>query len=166
MQTVIDELTTATNDWLEIAKALFGSRLTLNSPKISIELNGGVGGIAYYRDNLIKYNPQLYVHNKIDYINQTVPHELAHLIAHALFGYCIKPHGKEWKWVMAHLGLKPTRCHSYDMTVLMGKYTRPFVYKCSCREFQLTKTLHNRIQAGNWRTCQKCKKCLEFVKKV
>lgn len=46
-----------------------------------------------------------------DYFSQdTIPHELCHLIAFTV--YEDSGHGPAWKNVMRSIGLEPTRCHS------------------------------------------------------
>lgn len=84
-------------------------------PKISYKLKGTCAGKANYKFNLIKLNPLLLIQNVENFLNQTVGHELVHLIVRQVFGK-VKPHGQNWKQTMTRLGLDNTRCHSYDLS--------------------------------------------------
>ena len=73
----------------------------------------------------------LFRENFEDYIEQTLPHEIAHaFVRHQKYSICPsfddvisgryrrssrpKPHGSEWKRVMLAFGKTPSRCHSYE----------------------------------------------------
>jgi SprT protein len=43
-------------------------------------------------------------------ISDTIPHELAHLVAYTVYGD--SGHGKGWKSVVAHMGIATTRLHN------------------------------------------------------
>ncbi len=47
----------------------------------------------------IRLNPVLLLENSEAFIEEVVPHELAHLLVWKHFGR-VAPHGKEWKWMM------------------------------------------------------------------
>jgi SprT protein len=63
---------------------------------------------------LITINPVYFLSNLTDMIEETVPHEVSHIIAGNSYGVDIKPHGKEWKEVIISLGKEPIICHTYD----------------------------------------------------
>src|SRR5690554_2594199 len=85
-------------------------------PQVTLDLRGQKAGVAYLSRNLLRFNGQLYRENAEDFLRQTVPHEAAHLLAHALYGERIRPHGKEWKGLMTGLfGLPALRCHDYQV---------------------------------------------------
>lgn len=154
------ELKEATTEWINKANQIFGR--TFPMPMISLRLKGGTAGLAYSWEWMIKYNPEIYIRHKEDFKNRTVPHELAHLIVNTLYGR-VKSHGREWRSVMHKLGIKEvTRCHSYDVTGIKNTRSRPFVYACGCREFNMTKTLHRKMLMGQTRTCLKCRTRLTY----
>ena len=85
-------------------------------PQVSFKLRGQKAGVAHLTENKLRFNPQLYHENQEDFLRQTVAHEVAHLIAHQLFGLSIQPHGEEWQLIMRGVyELPPHRCHTYDV---------------------------------------------------
>lgn len=53
--------------------------------------------------------------NQQAFIDEVVPHELAHLLVWKHFGR-VAPHGKEWKWMMeAVLGVPARRTHQFEL---------------------------------------------------
>ena len=158
---VLQELTDTTRTWVELASEIYGRKFRM--PSVSIELGGACAGKANYSRWLVKYNPEIYLRHKSDFENRTVPHEIAHLIAHTLAGKRVKPHGWEWQNVMHKLGVDAARCHNYNVEGISRHHPRPYVYSCNCREHKLTSILHNRIQKGNWRKCLACGTRISFV---
>src|SRR5690554_6055546 len=69
-------------------------------PQVSLRLRGQKAGVAHLQENLLRFNAQLYRDNREHFLKQTVAHEVAHLVAHQLFGPRIKPHGEEWQSIM------------------------------------------------------------------
>ncbi|NER62530.1 SprT family protein, partial [Pseudomonas sp. MAFF212428] len=87
---------------------------TFLRPEVSFKLRGQKAGVAHLHENLLRFNLQLYRENSEDFLRQTVPHEVAHLVAHQLFGERIQPHGEEWQLIMRGVyELPPNRCHNY-----------------------------------------------------
>jgi SprT protein len=168
-QTILNDLTAETFKYIDMANRIYGKNYSY--PMVTINLHGRVAGMAYSASRHIKYNVELYLRNKADFLARTVPHEVAHLIADwnsiTVSYRRIKPHGREWRMVMVRFGVKDiTRCHSYDTNALvMGKtQARPFVYSCGCKEFHLTRNIHNKILMGQERKCLKCKNPIKLVR--
>lgn len=147
--------------YLEIAYHEYKQYFTM--PTIVYTRRGVIAATAYQHEWKISLNPILLMENLDDMINQTVPHEVAHLVAHQVFGR-IKVHGREWKSVMRAFSLKSERCHSYDTTNsrVRRKHKRArYSYDCNCTENCCSgPTVFNRVQSGVKYTCKKCKKCL------
>ena len=91
-------------------------------PVIKYDLKGVVAGQCIYI-GIIRLNSFLLRENLEDFLENTIPHEVAHYIAVKVFGSLIKPHGKEWKMIMNLLGVFPVRCHSYDVGRVKRKRT-------------------------------------------
>jgi SprT protein len=125
----------------------------LSFPIISFKLKGRRAGYAIPAYNKIALNNELLHQNGDTFINDTPGHEAAHLIAYAVYGYNIEPHGKEWKKVMVNVcGQSPTRCHTYEV-----KTRHEYICKCD-KTIYVTTTKHNRIIRGRSRYfCSTCK---------
>lgn len=67
-------------------------------------------GYAYYDKNHITISSKLYAIDPEQILNQTVPHELAHIVSGILFE-CYD-HSEKWKAVMVAYGIPPDRCHT------------------------------------------------------
>lgn len=93
-------------------------------PEVRFNIRNTNGGEAWYQRNLIRLNLTFLVENEETFLATTVPHEVAHLVARAVYtskphnGKKVRPHGSEWKEVMGVLGLEPKTKHSYDITSL------------------------------------------------
>jgi len=135
------------------SEALFGVRI---EPVISFDLKGQAAGQANYRENKIRFNRQLLEKYTPEFVDQTVPHEFAHLVAYQKFGRRIRPHGMEWKRVMEAFGVTPTRTHNFDVSPT--RRLKRFHYRCHCpgSDYQLSSIRHNRIQRGRIYLCRKC----------
>jgi SprT protein len=121
---------------------------TFNLPQIVFDLIGRCAGYAYYSENKIRINPILLNQNSEVVINNTVPHEAAHLIAVTVFGIGARGHGFYWKKIMRNVfNLVPDRCHKLDVSKSLGKTIKRHVYFCpTCqKELVLSTTRHNQI---------------------
>lgn len=142
---------------LKLAERHF--RRTMPAVEIRFDLRGRSAGMVRFQDGkkpVVRFNRQLLSENRESFITQTVPHEVAHVVARAVFGTGIRPHGAEWRKVMAFFGAEATRCHEFDITRSASRRLRRFSYRCTCREHQLTSIRHNRILAGQTYQCRIC----------
>lgn len=114
-------------------------------PKILWNQRGTAAGTAWPDTNEIRLNPVLLMENQQAFIDEVVPHELAHLLVWQHFGR-VAPHGKEWKWMMETvLNVPARRTHRFAMDSLPRK---TFPYHCACQNHQLTVRRHNRVLRG------------------
>jgi SprT protein len=87
-------------------------------------------------------------HNPEDYKN-TCAHEVAHYIQFMVYGFKVAAHGREWQYIMRYVyNLNPDRLHNYDTSVTKVKRQTRHTYTCSCRKYELSSTMHNRIQTA------------------
>lgn len=132
-------------------------------PEVSFKLRGQKAGVAHLDENKLRFNPQLYQENREDFLKQTVAHEVAHLIAHQLFGPKIQAHGEEWQLIMRGVyELPPHRCHSYEVD---RRRVRRFIYLCACPEndeFPFSAQRHALVAKGRRYYCRRCKTTLVF----
>lgn len=130
-------------------------------PVVRLDLRGQKAGVAYLQRNLLRFNAQLYRENQADFLQQTVPHEVAHLLAQALYGSHIRPHGREWQGLMTGLfGLPARRCHDYQVAQRRG---RRYLYRCACPEgIAFTAQRHALVRRGRRYACRRCGSSLHF----
>ena len=138
--------------------------LGLKPVPIKFDLKGRVSGmfVVSRTEKVIRYNEIIFSHFFDDALVNTVAHEVAHYAVHEVWGNKrnkIKPHGAEWKSVMAMLGVKPEVTSHYDVSGLPLHQQAQFQYACICMDHQLSTTRHNRVQ--NKKAVYKCKKCLQ-----
>ena len=143
------------------AEAFFKQRFA--RPEVSFKLRGQKAGVAHLTENKLRFNLQLYRDNHEDFLRQTVPHEVAHMIAHQLFGPRIQPHGEEWQLIMRGVyELPPHRCHSYEVE---RRQVSRFIYRCSCPdgEFPFSAQRHALVAKGRRYYCRRCKVTLSYT---
>lgn len=131
-------------------------------PQVSLDLRGQKAGVAYLQRNLLRFNAQLYRENQQDFLRQTVPHEVAHLLAQALHGDHIRPHGREWQALMTGLfGLPAHRCHNYAVPQRRSTH---YLYRCLCPEnLPFTPQRHALVRRGRRYSCRRCGHALHFT---
>lgn len=143
---------------LEKANRFFNREFAF--PLVSYALRGQKAGVAYLRENEIRLNPVLLQENGFVFVQQVVPHELAHLLVYQQFGR-VRPHGKEWKAMMEQvLGVPAHIYHTFDTSSVATQYA----YQCGCQIHKLSVRRHNAIQQ-NQRSyiCKKCQQSLRLI---
>lgn len=124
--------------------------------ELDTTLRGGTAGQAVISKESYKLrvNLELARRNLHDFLEQTVPHELAHILDYAIHG-SISHHGYNWKMIMINMGLEPKRCHNYDTTGVKRRMPRPHKWMCECgSEFDVTERMHKTLLKGNHRHCK------------
>lgn len=156
-----EQLSARVEDCYRQAEGFF--KRTFTRPQVSFKLRGQKAGVAHLHDNLLRFNAQLYQENREHFLRQTVAHEVAHLIAHQLFGPHIRPHGEEWQQIMRGVYLlPPDRCHQYE--VPRRKSTR-YVYRCDCPDglFPFSAQRHGLVARGRRYLCRRCRATLRYT---
>ncbi|KGQ71340.1 SprT family protein [Chelonobacter oris] len=141
---------------LDLAERHFNR--TFIVPDFNFRLRGLKAGVAYLQQNEIRLNRTLLLENSDAFLQQVVPHELAHLLVYQIYGR-VKPHGKEWRFVMAQLFRLPAdTCHQFDIQNVQGNTV---AYRCDCQTHQLSLRRHNNIVKNKVRYhCRLCKTLL------
>lgn len=139
---------------------------TFRFPNIRYDLRGTTAGRATYGTWTVNFNPILLAENFDSMLEDTVPHEMAHLITDQVYPEAHKrgaptmtrngvfrrgkrsPHGTEWQSVMRVLGCEPSRTHSYDTSNARTRERKSYAYKCNCcgAELQLGPKRHAKEQ--------------------
>jgi SprT protein len=136
-------------------------RCRFERPRLTFDLRGMAAAVALTAANTIRINRALLAHNLQDFLDETVPHEVSHLLAHCLHGPHIAPHGAEWAAIMRTVfGREPRRCHDYDVRPGL---VRAYRYRCGCPEGHTLGTRrHRSAQRGRRYHCRRCHQPLEF----
>jgi len=151
---------------------------TFKRPTTRFDLTGTTAGTADPRAHVLRFQPVLAAGHWDDFLNNTVPHEVAHLVDydvnnkleaqmqarmaavqnHALFGNwgrrARRPkrdiHGDSWRAVMRVLGINwAARCHQYDVANVARRKAR-HEYRCTCGDtITLGPKHHNAVQRGH-----------------
>lgn len=158
-QEIVDRATEKFNLVYTAAELAYGR--TFIRPYLRFDLRGTRGGVACHSINTIRINPVLLAENVEQMIENTIPHEIAHFITHALFPYATS-HGWQWRSVMARLGVKEiTRCHSMDVSNAQVRHVKKITYYCACGEHSLSLIRHKRIVLG--KKSYRCLKCHKSI---
>lgn len=144
---------------IEKANHYFGKNFPL--PNVNYAVKGLKAGVAYLQQNEIRLNPVLLEENGQSFIQQVIPHELAHLLVYQQYGR-VQPHGKEWKMVMEKvLNVPAETYHCFDTRNVQGQQFR---YTCNCQTHRLSIRRHNAILRHNRQyLCKKCHQPLRFL---
>ena len=138
--------------------------LILEPVDIRFDLTGNAAGMVRFVASgppTIRYNQALLEKYHQEFIKQTVPHEVAHVMVALLHPHRTAPHGPEWRQMMAFFGAEPKRCHAYQVDGPGIRRLTRFNYQCGCREHQITAIRRNRIARGQRYYCRHCG---EFLK--
>jgi len=114
-----EKVTARIQECLDIAEKTFGQKFDL--PLVRYDIRSTVGGIATFSKWRVRFNLIFLVENEDEYLQQVVPHEVAHLINRKVNKVPdgrkrLSSHGKEWAQVMELFGLKPDVTHCFDCT--------------------------------------------------
>lgn len=130
---------------------------TFTEPTLNYKQRGTTAGSAYLKEWEIRLNAVLLIENGDCFVDEVVPHELAHLLVYRVFGrQGIAPHGNEWKWMMESiLEVPASRTHRFEVNSVKS---RTFSYHCACpSSHELTIRRHNKVVRGeNQYLCQRC----------
>jgi len=106
--------------------------------------------------SVLRWNLEIAKSNLREYLDTTVPHELAHAIQRYHYPTS-QPHGAEWKRLcVALIGRELPRCHSFDVTP--ARKTKRYTYTCNCdsKKHNISSVIHNRIMNGRYYRCNDC----------
>ena len=131
------------------AAGMYGS--DFSNVEIRFDLKGRCAGTASRRNGryVLRFNHDMLSREAFDHVlNDTVPHEIAHLVCfmNPMLG---RNHNHGWAHVCMRLGGSGARCHKEEVVYGKGRtfeYTSTTGHKC-----RVSETIHKRIQAGQSR---------------
>ena len=135
-----------TNDYIQLANELFQQTYPLI--EVKFDLKGHTIGMYKNVRNarVIRYNGEIFAKYFTENLSDTVPHEVAHYIADVKYGRKkIRPHGLEWKAIMAAFGAAASRTANYDLTDIPKRNYTTIPYQCGCQAHQLGIRRHNKV---------------------
>lgn len=94
---------------ITLARSLFPKFADAPMPSIGFFTNGKNAGTAQNMPFRVEYNLTVFGSDLERFLNDTVPHEIAHLVC--FYMGLDKGHGKNWKRVCAMLGGNSKRCY-------------------------------------------------------
>ena len=138
--------------------------IDLSDVRMTFDLRGTSAGMAYWFSGKIRLNNGLLVAHTLDeMLNQTLPHELAHIIAGRMEGRKMG-HGPRWRNIMRNLGLNPDRCHGMEVEHLKTRRERSYPATCGCGDRTLSIRRGNRMRrTGCTYRCGKCKTTITVI---
>ncbi|RDL45824.1 SprT family zinc-dependent metalloprotease [Marinomonas piezotolerans] len=143
---------------LKQAERYFNMRLT--KPIFNFKQRGRSAGTAYLQTNEMRFNAFMLNQDPEKFIDEVVPHEVAHLVVYQVYGSKPKPHGPEWVAIMEHLfNVDAERTHTFEVP----KPKRLYLYQCGCQTHEFTAHRHGRVKRGTQYLCKLCKEPLVFL---
>ena len=138
---LMEKIEKRVRDLLDVAAAIWPDHTAKfqDAPEIRYDIKNRFGGVAISGgkdDWTIRLNLILCYENEAHFIEQTVGHEVAHLVQRVAFGSTkqvenkltgkmetkkVQSHGPEWRSVMVKFGLEAARCHKYDTSSIQTK---------------------------------------------
>ena len=153
-----EQIISATEDYLYQIGVLL--ERSFDPIPVYFDLKGRAAGMykVSKSQRMIRFNPYIFARYFNENLTSTVPHEVAHYIVDVVYGMKnTRPHGKEWKSIMALLNADASVTCNFDLNGLPTKHYQRFEYLCSCRTHELTRIRHNRVLKGARYLCRKCK---------
>lgn len=116
---------------------------------LRLDLRGRCAGTAQLlrkeRKGIIRLNPEAFHLDAKHLLRDTVPHEIAHLVAH--WTRLGRHHDRGWRTIARSLGASGDRCHTLNLTPT--RRTVRHRYRASCgTEVMLGPRQHEAVQAG------------------
>ena len=150
-----------THELLQMSIPLCAShRVPTPDPEIRFDLRGQAAGQMQWCSGSrpqLRFNLDLAKLHERDFLENTVTHEVAHLITTACHGRT-RPHGAEWSTIMNFLGVSdPKRCHEYPLDETKVRRQRRWTYHCDCATHEISTTRHKRLLSGE--TLYHCRRC-------
>jgi|GEM_PF-3404077 len=110
--------------------------------------SGRVAGMAKRKGDIynIEFNVEAILRDWEEMVNNTIPHEMAHIVDMFLHGGR-SSHGPRWQSIAYALGCNPRRTHNIPLT--KARRPRRYLYIASCgTQIELGSRHHRRVSKG------------------
>lgn len=145
-----------------VSRAQRHFQTSIRTPAFNFKQRGRSAGTAYLQRNEMRFNAYMLAQNPQKFIDNVVPHEVAHIVVHQIYGSKVRPHGREWRAVMERLfDVKADRTHDFDVPKVRNAY----LYQCQCQQHEFTAHRHGRATRGTEYICKLCRSPLKYIKK-
>jgi len=133
----------------------------LGTPVVLFNKRGTCGATAYYPNLELNFNSALAADNLEEYLNQVIPHEVAHLFKSHVYGpgrgRMFAAHGGYWQQIMRALGANPTRTHNMDTSKVAQPKTK-HMYECAgCKKDIVIGPVRHKNMVRGIRTYSHCR---------
>lgn len=148
--------------YIELGNKLYDKKI--NNISVEIDLNGANAGMAITRSNgyhSIRLNQHLIISNFERFLNDVIPHEIAHIFAFLNHPNLKRHHGKEWKSVMANFGVEAITKH--DMKIDHLVKTNRYKISCCCGTSLISSHRRTKMLKGISYKCSKCNTFIELI---
>lgn len=115
-------------------------------------------GRAFLTERRMDFSTSLFEQNREKFVEDTVGHEFAHIVAYEIYGD--KGHGIGWKAVMQDMGIESQRCHTY---ATQKRTSKKYIYSCGCQNHEVSPQRRSWINRGKIYKCVKCGNIINFV---
>lgn len=133
---------------------------------VVFDLRGSTAGMykVYGKRRWIRFNPWIFGKYFDLSLKDTVPHEVAHYIVDEFYGKGVKPHGIQWKNLMARFEADPGVTFNLDISDIPQRAQNTHQYQCLCDTHEMSTTRHNRVMRGKGSyQCRNCDGELVYV---
>jgi SprT protein len=152
------------SELVELANAKF--KVQIDVPDIEFYQKGTYAGLANVSRHVVKFNEVLAKNNPETFDN-TISHEVAHLVAAKVYPRAKQAHGPEFKLVHQILGGSGARCHSYDVSGVRKNAVKRIIGKCNCTSHNLTVGTARKILAREASYyCKLCKSTILLTNEI
>lgn len=128
-------------------------------PPVLFDLSGSTAGMykVFGKRRWLRFNPWIFAKYYELNLRDTVPHEVAHYVVDEVYGKRAKPHGVEWRALMATFGADAGVTFKLDLSDIPRRQQRTHPYACLCGTHEVSSTRHNRVMKG--RGSYLCRNC-------
>lgn len=149
METLQEQIRQEAIKWYE--KGLIDFPQKRHEIEFDFNLKGMTAGQAVTKGTgevILRFNMELAEQNADEFLSETVPHEVAHIIANIHYKENCG-HGYLWQHVMLTWKKNPMRCHDYSIENVTRRNTRGYKWECvRCgKVFSVGKNLDGKIKA-------------------